>query len=187
MTPVRLGAVGYLNARPLVFGLDRSPRFDLRYDLPSECARLLHAGDIDLGLIPSIEYLRGDSYRIVPDLAITSSRPGRVRGALHDASDRRRAIDRDGHQLADVGCAGARAVRAAVQDSAGDRVARPGSGRDARSAATRRSIIGDKALLCGCEHGPAEAGHYVQQRRHERSRRKPDLLSRSTWARRGRR
>ena len=75
MTPVRLGAVGYLNARPLVFGLDRSPRFDLRYDLPSECARLLHAGDIDLGLIPSIEYLRGDSYRIVPDLAIASRGP----------------------------------------------------------------------------------------------------------------
>jgi chorismate dehydratase len=75
MTPVRLGSVGYLNARPLVFGLDRSPRFNLRYDLPSECARLLHAGDIDLGLVPSIEYLRGDSYRIVPDLAIASRGP----------------------------------------------------------------------------------------------------------------
>jgi chorismate dehydratase len=75
MTPVRLGAVGYLNARPLVFGLDRSPRFDLRFDVPSECARLLHAGDIDLGLIPSIEYLRGDSYRIVPDVAIASRGP----------------------------------------------------------------------------------------------------------------
>ena len=77
MTPVRLGAVGYLNARPLVSGLDRSSRFELRYDLPSECARLLHAGDIDVGLIPSIEYLRGDAYRIVPDLAITSSGPVR--------------------------------------------------------------------------------------------------------------
>jgi chorismate dehydratase len=75
MTPVRLGAVGYLNARPLAFGLDRSPRFTLRYDLPSDCARLLHAGEIDLGLIPSIEYLRGDSYRIVPDLAIASRGP----------------------------------------------------------------------------------------------------------------
>jgi chorismate dehydratase len=75
MTPVRLGAVGYLNARPLVFGLDRSPGFDLRFDVPSECARLLHAGDIDLGLIPSIEYLRGDSYSIVPDLAIASRGP----------------------------------------------------------------------------------------------------------------
>lgn len=73
--PIRLGAVGYLNARPLVFGLDRSPRFDVRYDVPSRCAALLHEGSIDLGLIPSIEYLRGGPYRIVPDLAIASRGP----------------------------------------------------------------------------------------------------------------
>jgi chorismate dehydratase len=72
---VRLGAVGYLNARPLVYGLDQHPRFDLRYDVPSECARLLHEGGIDVGLIPSIEYLRGGPYRIVPDLAIASRGP----------------------------------------------------------------------------------------------------------------
>jgi len=75
VSPVRLGAVGYLNARPLVYGLDRSARFDLRYDVPSECARLLHQGDIDVGLIPSIEYLRGGPYRIVADLAIASHGP----------------------------------------------------------------------------------------------------------------
>jgi chorismate dehydratase len=71
-TRVRLGAVSYLNARPLVYGLDRSPRFSVRYDTPSECARLLHGGAIDVGLIPSIEYLRGGPYHIVPDLAIAS-------------------------------------------------------------------------------------------------------------------
>jgi chorismate dehydratase len=72
MTRVRLGAVGYLNARPLVYGLEESPRFAVRYDVPSECARLLHEGSIDVGLIPSIEYLRAGPYRIVPDLAIAS-------------------------------------------------------------------------------------------------------------------
>lgn len=75
MTAVRLGAVGYLNARPLVHGLDLAERFALRYDLPSECAGLLHADAIDVGLIPSIEYLRGGPYRIVPDLAIASNGP----------------------------------------------------------------------------------------------------------------
>jgi len=75
MTPVRLGAVGYLNARPLVYGLDALPRFHVRYDVPSECARLLHENAIDLGLIPSIEYLRGGPYRIVPDVAIVSNGP----------------------------------------------------------------------------------------------------------------
>jgi chorismate dehydratase len=79
MTCARLGAVGYLNARPCVVGLDRNPRFDLRFDLPSRCASLLHAGSIDVGLIPSIEYLRGPGgpggYRLVPDVAIVSTGP----------------------------------------------------------------------------------------------------------------
>lgn len=82
MSVVRLGAVEYLNARPLVFRLNRSPRFDVRFDWPSRCAALLHDGVIDLGLVPSIEYLRApksargeQAYRIVPDLAIASSGP----------------------------------------------------------------------------------------------------------------
>jgi chorismate dehydratase len=73
---VRIGAVSFLNARPLVQGLERwTHRFSVRYDLPSACADLLHEGGIDLGLVPSIEYLRGD-YCAVPDSAVVSE--GRV-------------------------------------------------------------------------------------------------------------
>ena len=79
---VRLGAVGYLNARPHVFGLEPSPRFELRFDVPSRCAELLHHEAIDVGLIPSIEYLRAGAdsqsapeYQIVPDIAIASRGP----------------------------------------------------------------------------------------------------------------
>lgn len=73
---IRLGAVEYLNARPLVYGLADSPRFDVRYDIPAECARLLHARAIDVGLVPSIEYLRGPQpYAIVPGPAIASRGP----------------------------------------------------------------------------------------------------------------
>ena len=43
--------------------------------MPSTCAALLHDGAIDVGLIPSIEYLRGGPYSIVPDLAIASRGP----------------------------------------------------------------------------------------------------------------
>ncbi len=75
MSVVRLGAVGYLNARPLVYRLDRSPNFSLRFDIPAKCADLLHSGAIDVGLIPSIEYLRGRSLSIVPGLAIASRGP----------------------------------------------------------------------------------------------------------------
>lgn len=70
---VRIGAVGYLNARPLTWALDRAPdRWHVRYDLPAVCARLLHDREVDLGLVPSIEYLRSDEYRFVPGVGIGS-------------------------------------------------------------------------------------------------------------------
>ena len=71
--PLRLGAVSYLNARPLVFGLDaQGAGFSLRFDVPSKCSALLHERSIDVGLIPSIEYLQRTDYHIVPDVAIAS-------------------------------------------------------------------------------------------------------------------
>ena len=82
--PVRLGAVSYLNARPLVYGIEEghSPKaegqrsdFQLRFDVPAVCARLLASGDIDLGLIPTITYLDRPGDRFVPDIAIASDGP----------------------------------------------------------------------------------------------------------------
>jgi chorismate dehydratase len=75
MKPVRLGAVDYLNARPLVYGLELQPDFVLRFDPPSKCAALLHEGSIDVGMIPSIEYLRDGPYCAVPEVAIVSEGP----------------------------------------------------------------------------------------------------------------
>lgn len=73
---IRLGAVAYLNARPLVHGLDqRADLFSLRFDPPSRCAVLLHDQVIDVGMIPAIEYCRGPEYRIVPGLGIVSFGP----------------------------------------------------------------------------------------------------------------
>lgn len=72
MRPLRLGAVSYLNTKPLVYGLDAYPKqFDVRFDVPAKCAELLHENKVDLGLIPAIEYLRGD-YAIVPGISIAS-------------------------------------------------------------------------------------------------------------------
>jgi chorismate dehydratase len=76
MPPVRLGAVGYLNARPLTWALDRDPeRWQVLHDLPSVCARRLHTGDVDLALIPSVEYLQAPAYRVVPGVGIGSRGP----------------------------------------------------------------------------------------------------------------
>lgn len=74
MLPLRLGAVSYLNTKPLVYGLEADPGFAIRFDVPSRCAALLHQGEVDLGLIPAIEYLHGD-YHIVPDISIASDGP----------------------------------------------------------------------------------------------------------------
>ena len=74
--PIRIGAVGYLNARPLTWALDSDPvRWTIRYDLPAVCSALLHAGDVDLGLVPSIDYLRNPAYRFVPGVGIGSRGP----------------------------------------------------------------------------------------------------------------
>jgi chorismate dehydratase len=72
--PIRLGAVSYLNTRPLVYGLERDQRFSVRFDVPARCAALLHDNQVDLGLIPSIEYV-GHDYRIVPGISIASDGP----------------------------------------------------------------------------------------------------------------
>jgi chorismate dehydratase len=77
MSLTRLGAVDYLNARPLVFGLElRNDLFSVRFDVPSKCAALLHEGSIDVGMIPSIEYLRGTvPYLIADGMGIISDGP----------------------------------------------------------------------------------------------------------------
>jgi chorismate dehydratase len=73
--PVRLGAVSYLNVRPLVYGLDRRPDITLRFDVPSVCAQRLATGEIDLGMVPSITYLDRPDDRIVPGVCIGSDGP----------------------------------------------------------------------------------------------------------------
>ena len=70
---IRLGAVDYLNVRPLVYGLARRPDLvTLRFDVPSHCAELLERGDIDLGMVPSIAYLDRLGDRVVPGVCIGS-------------------------------------------------------------------------------------------------------------------
>lgn len=78
--PLRVGAVRYLNAKPLYYGLDAiAPEIRLEMDLPSRLADRLAGGELDVALIPSVEYLRGAGlgYRIIPGFAIASSGPVR--------------------------------------------------------------------------------------------------------------
>jgi len=81
--PFRLSIIEYLNATPLNYGFKHglgAGLFELQFHVPSLCADLLRKGDVDAGLISSIEYLRIPGLRIVPGLCISSLK--RVRSVL---------------------------------------------------------------------------------------------------------
>jgi chorismate dehydratase len=72
----RIGAVSYLNTKPLIHQLEEiAPNVELVLDLPSRLAEQLDASELDVALIPVIEYFRGGPYRIVPNIAIASQGP----------------------------------------------------------------------------------------------------------------
>jgi len=77
-SPLRIGAVRYLNARPLTYRLSElAPEAELVLDVPSRLADALRAGRLDVGLIPSVEYFRAGCYSIVPGIAIAARGPVR--------------------------------------------------------------------------------------------------------------
>ena len=58
--PLRLGCVSYVNTLPLIDGLDDLADFQMRRSIPSALIDLMAAGDIDLGLISTIDYQRSE-------------------------------------------------------------------------------------------------------------------------------
>jgi chorismate dehydratase len=75
-TPVRIGAVNYLNTKPLIYDLNTLlPEAELILDVPSRLADQLANDQLDVALIPVIEYFRAGSYSIVPNIAIASRGP----------------------------------------------------------------------------------------------------------------
>lgn len=73
---VRVGAVNYLNTRPLIYQFEQlAPQADLRLELPSRLADSLAAGQLDVALIPSIEFFHDPGYSIVSDACIACRGP----------------------------------------------------------------------------------------------------------------
>jgi chorismate dehydratase len=73
---IRIGAVNYLNTKPLIHELERfAPRAELSLEVPSRLADLLAEGRLDVALIPVIEYFRAGRYSVVPNIAIASRGP----------------------------------------------------------------------------------------------------------------
>jgi len=75
MRKLRISIVEYLNTAPLVWGFTDGPlagKYDLSFTVPSQCAEALRRGDVDVAIIPSIEYQRIDNIAVLPDMAVAA-------------------------------------------------------------------------------------------------------------------
>lgn len=61
----RIGCVSYLNARPLIAGLDTGEEPRVRFDVPARLLADLEAGDVDIALCPVIDYHRARTPLVV--------------------------------------------------------------------------------------------------------------------------
>ena len=70
---IRIGAVSYLNTKPLLYGLQHAPIRDdieLTLDYPSNLVKALKNDQIDIGLLPVAALLDISDYQIVSDYCI---------------------------------------------------------------------------------------------------------------------
>lgn len=72
---MRLGTVPYLNARPLVEGLDRRTGVTLETDVPTRLAARLRAGEFDAALVSAVELFRDPPLSWVPGIGVASRGP----------------------------------------------------------------------------------------------------------------
>jgi chorismate dehydratase len=83
MTKLRISIVEFLNTAPLVWGFTDGPlrgRYDLSFTVPSLCAEALRSGQVDVAIIPAIEYQRMNGMVVLPEMAVAAK--GEVRSIL---------------------------------------------------------------------------------------------------------
>ncbi|HEX5411637.1 MAG TPA: menaquinone biosynthesis protein [Terriglobia bacterium] len=82
-TRPRVSVVKYLNTVPLIWGMlkgDQQGKYDLDFTTPARCADDLGRREAAVGIVPSIEYQRMDSLRILSGCSIASK--GEVKSVL---------------------------------------------------------------------------------------------------------
>jgi chorismate dehydratase len=101
LAKLRVGIVNFLNSKPLAWGFLKGHHADLfapSYHPPALVARLLGQGNLDIGLIPSIEVQRIPNLRVLPDMCVGAKQEVRSvvlvsRGPVEDI--RRVALDQN--------------------------------------------------------------------------------------------
>ena len=154
MSRLRLGAVEYLNARPLVYGLHRhADRFDVRFDVPARCADLLHAR--------RDRFRTGAVHRVPPGRLVRRGarrghrfgRPGGVGGGLQPRAAGARAHGGSRRQFPHLGGAASRCSARAISASIRRSGVMPPEPQRMLEACDAALVIGDAALLF--DHGAA--------------------------------
>ena len=75
MKKIAVSAVSYTNTLPFLQGIRSSAvmdKIDLSMDYPSECARRVIEGEVDMGIIPIAALLNLPEYHIIGDYCIGS-------------------------------------------------------------------------------------------------------------------
>ncbi|MDB4650667.1 menaquinone biosynthesis protein [Pirellulaceae bacterium] len=68
---VKVGAVSYLNTKPLIESLEsRNEQIELSLEIPSRLASKLQNGELDIALIPSVEAFRISGAKVLSDACI---------------------------------------------------------------------------------------------------------------------
>ena len=149
---IQIGAVSYLNSRPLIEGLgELLPSANLVLDYPSRLADSLSAGRLDVALIPSVEYFRRPGYEVVSDACVAAR--GEVLSVklycrVHPGNIRRLALDE-----------GSRTSAALTKVILADRYGVIPQTEALRMESTTRDSSADAVLLIGdrAMHDPAES------------------------------
>ncbi|HUZ46781.1 MAG TPA: menaquinone biosynthesis protein [Terriglobia bacterium] len=79
----KVSVVQYLNTVPLIWGMlqgGQKGKYDLEFTIPAVCADAVRRREVDIGIIPSIEYQRIERLQILPGLSIASK--GEVKSVL---------------------------------------------------------------------------------------------------------
>ncbi len=72
---LRVGAVSFLNSKPLIAGLDQTVGLSLTLDVPSKLIDGLLDGRFDVALLPVIDYQRMENLVVVPSAGIGCDGP----------------------------------------------------------------------------------------------------------------
>ena len=145
--PLRIGSVSFLNAKPLIYGLEEADELDLQLDIPSRLLDGLLEARFDVALLPVIDYQRMPGLRLLTSGGIGSDGPTltvRIFSPVPIEQIATLACDTDSH----TSVALARILLAERFGIRPEFVALSSSQADPRSA---RLLIGDKVV---CEEPP---------------------------------